>query len=1095
MEPLSEDVVYDGSDPQIQQEDDLGLISMPSAENVDLGRAVFIPDESDGYVRGRVVDILSDSLVVKCNPPKDCTVSVPYSQVLPCDEESGKDVDDNCALMYLNEGTLLENCKTRYSRKQIYTYVANILISINPYECLPDLYSTNAIAAYRGKSLGTLPPHVFAIADKAYRDMKRHKESQSIIVSGESGAGKTETQKSILKYLCENWCSEGSRSLEEHVLETNPILEAFGNAKTLRNNNSSRFGKFIEIHFQENGTVAGGHVSHYLLEKSRVCIQQSGERNYHIFYQMFAGTDDKFKESLGLSNPESFEFLRHGCTKFFTDMANPHSENNDNVILDEVVNDSTDFQRLVKSLKNIGFGEKALEDLFKLLAGILHLGNVKFEDSDDVRGGCKITSDSDSSVEWSAKLLGIGRNELVAGLTSRIMQPTRGGVKGTVIQVRLKQKEAEATRDTLAKTIYGKLFDEVVAKINACFPFESSKHYIGVLDIAGFEFFKTNSFEQFCINYCNEKLQEFFNDRILKQEQELYKAESLDVPQIEYNDNQDCIQLFEKKGGLLDLLDEEARLPKPSFQHFTTAVHQSHAGHFRLSTNRSSKVKEYRSMREDECFIIRHFAGSVCYQTSQFLEKNNNTLHASLEGMVSCSNNVILIKLFDAVEFHQPRNKLISSSASALFRQQLGKLLEKLRQTGTHFVRCIKPNGEMMPGKFEGSQILGQLRYSGMESVLRLMQKGFPSRTMFSELYDMYSSLLPEKLARLDHRLFCKCLFHVLGLNESDFKFGMTKVFFKPGKFAEFDQLLRHDPQAMQEMIGKVQSWLFRLRWRKVQYGVLSCVKLQKKIIYRAENALLIQRCVRGFLIRRKVCPRMRLGSTLVNNMKDLDDMINTLIAEDHSNADLIQEATDHKTSVKNGLKALMENVQVFVNDGDRSLVAGMDKRTSDLITGIKTKLIEKEEARKEMIELEEKRNKILEKARLEEEREQKRIQALKRIQQQLKAEALLRKEREEQEKFEQLKREEKERQDQLDSELAKRLAQEKSVQLNEDPRPSTSSRHEDPNDLTQWTYATLRDTINTTTDIELISACRNEFHRRLRVYQNWKKANARRNP
>ncbi|CAD5206425.1 unnamed protein product [Bursaphelenchus okinawaensis] len=1084
MNPVLESTLEKEENVQLQHDDVASMVQAVSNDFLDFNKPVFVPDDVDGYIRGRIVDVLADSLVVKCD---DKTVTLPFSKVLPCEESCDKSVDDNCMLMYLNEGTLLENCKLRYHQKQIYTYVANILISINPYENLTDLYSLERIAKYRGKSLGTLPPHVFAIADKAYRDMRRCKESQSIIVSGESGAGKTESQKCILKYLCENWCAPGSKSLEEHVLETNPILEAFGNAKTLRNNNSSRFGKFIEIHFQENGMVAGGHVSHYLLEKSRICIQQREERNYHIFYQLFVGADESLRKDLGLTTPQDFEFLKHGFTKYFT-----NGEATGDKVYDEVVNDAEDFQRLSKALKNIGYDENSLLNLFKLLAGILHLGNIVFEESDDIRGGCKITSASEFSADWAAKLMGIGKHELVNGLVSRIMQPTRGGIKGTVIQVRLKSKEAAATRDTLAKTIYGKLFDAIVAKINACFPIQGSKNFIGVLDIAGFEFFKNNSFEQFCINYCNEKLQEFFNDRILKQEQELYVAESLNIPQIEYNDNHDCIELFESKGGLLDLLDEEIRLPKPTTQHFTTSVHQTHGSHFRLSSSRNSKVKEYRALREDECFIIRHFAGSVCYQTSQFIEKNSNNLHASLENMISFSSNQILTQLFEASTLNKPQNKLISSSASALFRKQLGSLLDKLQRTGTHFVRCIKPNGEMSPGKFESNQILGQLRYSGMESVLKLMQMGYPSRTQFSELYNMYSSLLPEKLARLDHRLFCKCLFHVLGLNDSDYKFGMTKVFFKPGKFAEFDQLLRHDPQAMKEMIGKVQSWLCKLRWRKVQYGIWSCIKLEKKIAFRAANVIMIQSVVRGFIAKRKVFPRVKLATTVSNIIKDVDNTMKMLASNEDMDSELLQQLTLHKNVVAATLRSLKDNVNSYIQPSDKDTVSRLQSDTTKLIEDVKKAAAEKESLKRQLMELEKKRLEEIQKAKQREEHEKRRLEALRKIQEQMKAEEEQRKAAEQRQLAEKAKREEKERQEQLDLELAKRLEQENGVHLAEDANKQAAPKPKDENDLTQWTYAKLRDTINTTSDIELISACRSEFHRRLRVYQNWKKTHAR---
>uniref|UniRef100_A0A914QVM1 Myosin motor domain-containing protein n=1 Tax=Panagrolaimus davidi TaxID=227884 RepID=A0A914QVM1_9BILA len=305
-----------------------------------------------------------------------------------------------------------------------------------------------------------------------------------------------------------------------------------------------------------------------------------------------------------------------------------------------------------KSLLDTGFSESKRDNVFKVIAGILHLGNIEFEDNvEDSKGGCMILPKSTSSLNYASKLLGVEKSELLNGLITRVMQPAKGGVLGTIIRVPLKPREASNARDALAKSIYNRIFDTVVLSINKSIPFTDSVNYIGVLDIAGFEkndeFFAINSFEQFCINYCNEKLQQFFNDRILKQEQELYAKEGLNVPKIEYTDNQDCIELFEDKPtGLLDLLDEEARLPTPSSQHFTDCVHRAQKNHFRLSTPRKSRLREHRDMRDDEGFLIRHYAGTVCYQTAQFLDKNNDALHMSLEMLMEMSSNSLVSEIF-----------------------------------------------------------------------------------------------------------------------------------------------------------------------------------------------------------------------------------------------------------------------------------------------------------------------------------------------------------------------------------------------------------------------------------------------------------------
>ena len=412
--------------------------------------------------------------------------------------------------MYLNEATLLNNIRQRYLKDKIYTYVANILIAINPYSVIKDLYAGPTIKAYQGRSLGTMPPHVFAIADKAFRDMKVVKQSQSIIVSGESGAGKTESTKYILKYLCDNF-GHAAGKLEEKILNANPILEAFGNAKTTRNNNSSRFGKFIEIHFDSQYRVVGGYISHYLLERARVVSQASEERNYHIFYMLCAGAPGDLYKKLRLQPPDKFRYLSKGCSQYFCTKESDKALGADRKsaehakkgpLKDPMLDDAKWFNKLDDGLKKLGMSDSDRLSAYTTIASVLHLGNIEFEDDpDDNRGGCRVTDGSEKSLQITAELLGLDPDELRRALTARVMQAAKGGYKGTVIMVPLKTHEASSARDALAKATYSRLFDYVVAKINDSIPFERSSYYIGVLDIAGFEYFTVNSFEQFCINY------------------------------------------------------------------------------------------------------------------------------------------------------------------------------------------------------------------------------------------------------------------------------------------------------------------------------------------------------------------------------------------------------------------------------------------------------------------------------------------------------------------------------------------------------------------------------------------------------------------
>ncbi|XP_034017504.1 myosin VIa isoform X3 [Thalassophryne amazonica] len=1134
------------------------------------GKPVWAPHPTDGFQLGTIVDIGTDSLTIEPLKQKGKTFLAPINQVFPAEDDVNKHVEDNCSLMYLNEATLLNNVRVRYSKDKIYTFVANILIAVNPYYDIPKLYSEETIKQYRGRSLGTLPPHVYAIADKAYRDMKVLKISQSIIVSGESGAGKTENTKFVLRYLTSSYGT--GQDIDERIVEANPLLEAFGNAKTVRNNNSSRFGKFVEIHFNEKNAVVGGFVSHYLLEKSRICRQGQEERNYHIFYRLCAGAPEDIRQRFHLSTPDTFRYLNRGCTRYFatkdTDkqiLQNRKSPEQlkSGALKDPLLDDHSDFTRMVVAMKKIGLDDTEKLDLFRVVAGVLHLGNIGFEEAGSTSGGCAIRNQSSKTLEYCAELLGLDQEDLRVSLTTRVMLTTAGGTKGTVIKVPLKVEQANNARDALAKAVYSRLFDHVVTRVNQCFPFDSSANFIGVLDIAGFEYFEHNSFEQFCINYCNEKLQQFFNERILKEEQELYQREGLGVNEVHYVDNQDCIDLVEAKVvGILDILDEENRLPQPSDHHFTDTVHNKHKNHFRLTVPRKSKLTVHRNVRDDEGFIIRHFAGAVCYETTKFVEKNNDALHMSLECLVSESKDQFVHDLFEnsnnRKDIKQKSGKLSFISVGNKFKTQLNILLDKLRSTGSSFVRCVKPNLKMVSHQFEGAQILSQLQCSGMVSVLDLMQGGFPSRAPFHELYRMYQKYMPPKLSRLDPRLFCKALFKALGLNEHDYKFGLTRVFFRPGKFAEFDQIMKSDPDHLAELVKKVNKWLIHSRWKKVQWCALSVIKLKNKILYRTSSCITMQKTVRMWLCKKKHKPRID-GLVKVRNLKTRMDRFNEVVTGLKEGK---KEMSRQIKELEAAIDALMHKIKSTVMsrlDIDHEYQA-LVTRSEQLLTALQNKKKEEEERERlrriqEEMERERKRREEEEQRRKQEEEERR-----------LKAEIELKRKQEEEERK---KREEEERriqmemelqlqaereeeaaqqaileQERRDRELALRIAQSEAELIPEEVQNDTGLRSNGVSvpssperaaaagttkhksltmeemakemtdllargpqvqaskaaagakkyELSKWKYAELRDAINTSCDIELLAACREEFHRRLKVYHAWKTKNKKRN-
>ncbi|XP_046820082.1 myosin heavy chain 95F isoform X1 [Vespa crabro] len=1106
---------------------------------------VWVRDPQEGFIIGKFTDMLDgDALILPLDmkyPQRTC----PLDEVYPAGEYT-KDVEDNCALMYLNEATLLNNIRTRYFKDRIYTYVANILIAVNPYCQVKNLYSPETIKTYKGKSLGETPPHVFAIADKAFRDMKVLKQSQSIIVSGESGAGKTESTKYLLRYLCDLWGSTAG-PIEQKILDANPVLEAFGNAKTKRNNNSSRFGKFMEVHFDAKCQVVGGYISHYLLEKSRVCLQSPDERNYHVFYMMCAGAPPELRSKLGITKPDDFHYLKNGSTQYF---CSPESEKKLNdaqksseqmkkgslsdPYLDDVEGFNAIDQERATALTRLGLTDAERMEIYTMVAAVLHLGNITFEDNpEDTKGGSRISPNSEKAVLMSAKLLGVDPEELRQALVSKVMQTSRGGIKGTVIMVPLKVYEANNARDALAKAIYSKLFDHIVARINKSIPFKASSYYIGVLDIAGFEYFKVNSFEQFCINYCNEKLQQFFNERILKYEQDLYARESLNVPKISYVDNQDCIDLIESKSnGIFRMLDEESKLPTHSFAHFTSEVHRAWNGHFRITLPRSSRLKAHRELRDDEGFVIRHYAGGVCYQTNQFIEKNNDALHASLEALIQESNNNFLRTQF--ANNSSQKGKLTFISVGSKFKTQLGELMGKLKSNGTNFIRCIKPNNDMVAHQFDGNSILGQLRCSGMTSVLELMEHGYPSRVTFQELYNMYKSYLPPELAKLDPRFFCEALLHSLKLNKKDFKFGITRVFFKPGKFAEFDKIMKSDPENLRKLVANVKKWLLRSRWNKMQFCALSVIKLKNKIIYRRYHLIILQKTARMFIAKKQHRPRIK-GLVKIKNLQSqlikIQDISNQLKNRDKCIADINQLQLD----LENSIRRIKEDSKIKATEIDTiytNLVNQMNKQMASLQDTVKQEKIAEEQARLKKIqqELELEKNKKEEEERKKKEDEDNRKKKLG-MEVRRKAEEQQRKMQEfedrkavadiqaqlEKEAIEKCRYRELLEQERRDHELAVRLAQESNGQVEDSPPPvrngsdvrvpSTNNnrliRSEQVRnhqaaminkkyDLSKWKYSELRDAINTSCDIELLEACRHEFHRRLKVYHAWKARNRR---
>ncbi|VFR01582.1 unnamed protein product [Cuscuta campestris] len=633
------------------------------------------------------------------------------SNVYPKDTDAPScGTDDMTKLSYLHEPGVLYNLRCRYDNDEIYTYTGNILIAVNPFKRLPELYGKCVMEKYRGTALGELSPHPFAIADAAYRQaMINDGISQSILVSGESGAGKTESTKMLMNYLAYmgGRAADAGRSVEQQVLESNPVLEAFGNAKTsnpvleafgnaktVRNNNSSRFGKFVEIQFDKRGRISGAAIRTYLLERSRVCQVSDPERNYHCFYMLCAAPPEDV-EKYKLGNPRKFHYLNQSI--FFE--------------LDEV-DESKEYLATRRAMDVVGISSDVQDAIFRVVAAILHLGNIEF-----VKG-----SDPDSAEPKDDQ--------------------SRFHLKTSSLRNRF--------------CVYSKLFDWLVEKINKSIGQDpDSQLLIGVLDIYGFESFKTNSFEQFCINLTNEKLQQHFNQHVFKMEQEEYTREEIDWSYIEFVDNQDILDLIEKKpGGIIALLDEACMFPRSTHETFAEKLYQTFRDNKRFNKPKLSRTD----------FTIVHYAGEVTYQTELFLDKNKDYVIAEHQELLSSSGCSFISGLF--LQQHEESSKSSKfSSIGTRFKQQLQSLLETLTATEPHYIRCVKPNNLLKPAIFENQNVLQQLRCGGVMEAIRISCAGFPTRRQFDEFIKRFSVLCPEvHSSRYDEVIASKKILEKVGL-------------------------------------------------------------------------------------------------------------------------------------------------------------------------------------------------------------------------------------------------------------------------------------------------------------------------------------------
>ncbi|XP_028855476.1 unconventional myosin-Vb [Denticeps clupeoides] len=794
------------------------------------GACVWVPDPEDVWVSARLLrDFCPGDEQLQLELSDGREMSHPVTQTSGLPPLGNPDIlegeNDLTALSFLHEPAVLHNLHVRFlDYNSIYTYCGIVLVAINPYEQLP-IYGEEVIDAYSGQDMADMEPHVFSVAEEAYRTMTREETNQSIIISGESGSGKTVSAKFTMRYFAVVGGAVQQTSVEDRVLASNPIMEAIGNAKTTRNDNSSRFGKYIEIGFGQNGDIIGANMRTYLLEKSRVVFQAPMERNYHIFYQLCASRDLPEMRALKLGPAEHFRYTNQG-----EETQIPGTD------------DAVELDRTRNAFTILGVQSDQQMELYQILAAVLHLGNVKIQASG--RGGDRSYIDADDrSLALFSKLLGVECAQMAHWLCHR-----RLAVGGEMLVKPMSGQQASDARDALAKHIYGQLFTWTVLRLNAALQGqrEQPKSFIGVLDIYGFETFDRNSFEQFCINYANEKLQQQFNRHVFQLEQEEYMREELPWRRIEFSDNQPCITLLEGPLGLLDLLDEECRMPKGSDENWAQKLYDQHL-------TRSAHFRKPRM--SNTAFIILHFADTVQYECEGFLDKNRDTVFEEPINIMKASQSELVAELFQqgaaggaltllTLKSSIPNGSLRSGkrphrehklTVGFQFRQSLQLLMDTLNSTTPHYIRCIKPNDLKKPFEFDPKRIVQQLRACGVLETIRISAAGYPSRWTYEDFFSRYRVLLRQSPGQGTIKTDCQRALQELIPDSELYCFGKTKVFFRAGQVAVLEKLRGERLHAAVVTIqSRVKGWMARRRYLHICWAVLT-----------------LQRYTRGRLVRR----------------------------------------------------------------------------------------------------------------------------------------------------------------------------------------------------------------------------------------------------
>ncbi|XP_059804706.1 myosin-10 isoform X3 [Hypanus sabinus] len=747
-------------------------------------KLVWVPSERHGFEAASIQEERGDEVVVELmeNGKK---ALVNKDDIQKMNPPKFSKVEDMAELTCLNEASVLHNLKDRYYSGLIYTYSGLFCVVINPYKNLP-IYAEQIIDMYRGKKRHEMPPHIYAISESAYRSMLQDREDQSILCTGESGAGKTENTKKVIQYLAHVASSHKGRKdhnipgeLERQLLQANPILESFGNAKTVKNDNSSRFGKFIRINFDVTGYIVGANIETYLLEKSRAIRQAKEERTFHIFYQLLCGAGEHLKCDLLLEGFNNYRFLSNGYVPI------PGQQEKDN------------FQETMEAMHIMGFSHEEIMSMLKVASSVLQFGSIVFKKE---RNTDQASMPDNTAAQKLCHLLGMN----VMEFTRAILTP-RIKVGRDYVQKAQTKEQADFAIEALAKATYERLFRWLVHRINKALDRTKRQgaSFIGILDIAGFEIFELNSFEQLCINYTNEKLQQLFNHTMFILEQEEYQREGIEWNFIDFGlDLQPCIDLIERPAnppGVLALLDEECWFPKATDKTFVEKLSQEQGTH--------SKFQKPRQLKDKADFCIIHYAGKVDYKADEWLLKNMDPLNDNVATLLHQSSDKFVAELWKDVDRIVGLDQVAGMNETAfgsayktkkgmfrtvgqLYKESLAKLMATLRNTNPNFVRCIIPNHEKRAGKLDPHLVLDQLRCNGVLEGIRICRQGFPNRIVFQEFRQRYEILTPNSIPKgfMDGKQACERMIHALELDPNLFRIGQSKIFFRAGVLAHLEE-------------------------------------------------------------------------------------------------------------------------------------------------------------------------------------------------------------------------------------------------------------------------------------------------------------------